>query len=738
MMDPFSPEQETSFDHASQAGAGQSWLDVAIRVRPELKFDVRQQNGREVHIIEDPVRAKFYQVGKPEFELISHLDGNESVGETLIRLNDGQDEADQITEKSANIIAGWLVQCNLGYSPTADSFQRIEKQAQAIHNQKVLGLLNPISIKFKLFDPTKLLDATEASSRWLFSKAFLCLWCVFAVLGLYFLFSHWSELSASSVGILAEGRWIWMLLIWIALKAIHEWAHGIACRRYGGNVPEAGMLLLLFTPMPYVNVTSSWRFKNRWHRFNVAAAGMYVELFISFIAMIVWANSSHEFTRDICFNIFFLSSVTTVLFNANPLMRFDGYYMLTDLLDIPNLYTKSLKWFGDRLKWGLFGTPRTQDICPQSEMVFVRIYGVLAFCWKVLISFSLLIAASVMFYGLGLLMAVAAGILWLAMPVFRFFKSTFASPTPNYRKERVVFSSVCVAGLLVSVFTILHSPATKSAPAIVQFGNEQIVRANGDGFIQNILVVDGQFVRKGDVLVRLLNDELRTEVGNLKRKVRESEIKSRIHTQAAELTETQVEMKNRESLLKKLVEKEQQLANLAIISPMDGFVFQRKLSNRVGEFLKHGDEILTVAQTDDRKILVSIGQEDLESIQSEALSSMRIVLPGQSVFRATMDAVNARATDKPTVPAFCASYGGPLAVEPAMDSEAQSDTSRYRFLTPRFDVELSVDADVGLSLRCGQVGRAFFDTRQQSLGAYLFIETQNWFSGQIEQAMMGR
>lgn len=736
-MDPLSPEQQAPLSQTDTVGTGPSWLDVAIRIRPELKFDVRHQNNRNVHIIEDPVRGKFYQIGEREFGLISQFDGVETVRETLARVNEDLDEDSQISDNAAGIVAGWLVQCNLGYSPTADSLPRIEKQAQALQHQKVMGLINPISIKFKLFDPTKLLDLTEASSRWLFTKAFLGVWVAMAITGLYFLFSNWSELSTSSVGILAEGRWIWMLLIWIGLKAVHEWAHGIACRRYGGHVPEAGMLLLLFTPMPFVNVTSSWRFKNRWHRFNVAAAGMYVELFISFIAMIVWANSSHQFVRDICFNIFFLSSVTTILFNANPLMRFDGYYMLTDLLDIPNLYAKSLKWFADRLKWGLFGTSRTQDICPQAEMPFVRVYGVLAFCWKILISFSLLIAASVMFYGLGLLMAVTAGILWLAMPVLRFFKSVFASPNPSYRKGRVIFSGVSFAILFISVFTILHSPATKSAPAIVQFGDEEILRANGDGFINNILVEDGQFVSKGDVLVRLFNDELGTEVANLKRQVNESEIKSRIHTKSSELMDAQVELKNRESLLKKLAEKEQQLANLQVVAPMDGYVFQRKLSNRIGEYLKQGDEILTVAQTDKRRVLVSIGQEDLESIQSETMASMRVVMPGQNVFQASLDNQNARATDQPTVPAFCASYGGPLAVEPTSNADNESGT-RYQFLTPRFDVRLLVDPEVGADLRCGQVGRAFFDTRQQSLGAYLFLETQKWFSYQLEQATLGR
>jgi putative peptide zinc metalloprotease protein len=736
-MDPVTEHHETSPIEEALPQT-QSWLDIPLRVRPDLKYDVRTQGDREVYVIEDPVRAKFYQVGKAEFELINCLDGKLPVRQSLQDLNAERAADDLLEETSANSIAAWLVQCNLAYSPSADGTQRLEQQAKSLKNQKLMSLINPISIKFKLFNPTRLLDATAAYSGWLFTKTFFVLWFLLACVGLYSVSANWSEISSSSVGILSNGRWIWMLLVWIVLKAIHEWAHGIACRRFGGNVPEAGMLLLLFTPMPYVNVTSSWRFRNRWHRFFVAGAGMYVELFISFIAMIVWANTNSVITKDICFNIFFLSSVTTVLFNANPLMRFDGYYMLADLLDIPNLYSKGLKWFGDRLKWLLFGTPKTPNICPPAELPYARLYGTMAFCWKILISFSLLIGASVLFYGAGVLMAMVGGVMWLAVPVYRFFKSTFAVPNPNYQIGRVALSSICLLGLVASIFTFLHSPATKSAPAIVQFENEQLIRANGDGFIQQILVKDGQRVSRGEMLAVLFNDELQTEVANLKREITETEIKVRIHNKSSELAAGQTELKNRESLLQQLEEKQQQLENLKITAPFDGFVFQRGLSNRVGEYLQQGDEVLSVAQTSSRKIVVSIDQEDLESIQSDELHAMRVALPGQSVFRAEVNSIDTRATDRPSIPAFCASFGGPLPVEPTPNAQDNRPENRYRLLAPRFEVQLMVDEKTGIQLNNGQVGRAFFATRRQSLGAFLYLETSKWFRRQIEQAMIGR
>ena len=222
-------------------------------------------------------------------------------------------------------------------------------------------------------------------------------------------------------------------------KVVHEAAHGIACRRFGGEVPEAGVLLLLFTPMAYVNVTSMWRFANRWHRIVVASAGMYVELFISFLSIIIWQRYPGV-VGDIAFDVFMMSSVTTILFNANPLMRFDGYFILSDLLKIPNLYTKGTKWFADRIRSLYFGLPKTPNLYGPGELGRVAIYGALAFFWKITICFSLIIGASVLFYGAGMILAAIGVVLWFVVPIATQIKGLFgpAAPYPVNRRRMAI------------------------------------------------------------------------------------------------------------------------------------------------------------------------------------------------------------------------------------------------------------------------------------------------------------
>ena len=452
-------------------------------------------------------------------------------------------------EPEAVAISQWLVNSNLIQSGNASVTKRLDQQAKRVSRQKMISLLNPICFRLSLLNPNRLIRSILPYTKWLFSTGFAVIWIVVALMATQVMYSHWEQIGQASIGIFAEGRWIWILSLWVALKLIHELAHGIACQRYGGEVPDAGVLILLFTPLPFVNVTSSWRFPNRWHRIVVAAAGMYVELFIAFLALIAWSGMEASLYADLCFNVFITGSVTTVLFNANPLMRFDGYYMLSDAIGVPNLYPKGTRWFGDRLKVLLFGLPKTPNLCAPNELKKVAIYGSMAFFWKLLISISLVIGASVLFHGAGIVLGVGGMIMWFGIPIYRQLASIFG---PDGRQkisaQRTVFSAAAALALVICGFTILRGPATKSAPAIVQFKKETILRAGADGFVKRVLAYDGQPVRAGQKLVLLENRELSNEVLRLELLLNEARIQSRIHRDQGELALAMVEEENVASL----------------------------------------------------------------------------------------------------------------------------------------------------------------------------------------------
>ena len=717
-------------------GSGEDqWLDTRLTLRSELKFDARNQDQASFVVIEDPVRSKYFQIGDREYRFIASLDGKRTprqIIETLNQTDVGKDNF--LDEESAKTICQWLVQSNLVFAESMDNAKRLNQQAGALRRAQLMGVLNPISCKFKLFNPNQILKAIQPGVQWLFSTWFFMLWCCVAGYALTQIYTHWDQMGAASRGILSGYGWLWLLILWLVLKVVHEAAHGIACRRYGGEVPEAGVLLLLFTPMAYVNVTSMWRFPNRWHRMVVAAAGMYVELFISFLALITWTRTT-GIIADVAFHVFIMSSVTTILFNANPLMRFDGYFLLSDLLCVPNLYTKGTKWFGDRLNSLFFGLPKTPNLCGAHERRRVAIYGCLAYFWKFSISISLIIGAGVLFHGAGLILSAVGVALWIGLPIYKNLQSVFG-PTAKHpvRPIRIGISCIFVALIGISFFSILKAPATKSSPAIVQFADETVIRAAANGFIEQLMVKDGDEVKAGQVLVRLSNPNLKNEVVELERLAEEALTQSRIYKKQNELAQAMAEIKKYEELSSQVIEKREQAAGLNVEAPFDGFVFQRNLEHKIGSFAKRGDPILNVAQRQTKEIVVSIDQRDLESIEGNEGEMLRVVLPGMRVFNSKLVRVIPRASDIPTHPTLCAQAGGPLPVRPVVGNSGNQDEPSLELMSPRFNVFLELDSDTSSQLHSGQRGRAFYSTCQQSLGSYFYLAARDWLEHKIELA----
>ena len=712
----------------SMADPNAQWLGAVLTIRKELRFETRTQSGKTFVIVEDPVRNKFFQIGTREFSLISAVDGKRSMGELITAMDD-----ESIGENFAIQVCQWLIQSNLAYGAGMDSSKRINAQVQSINKAGLISKLNPISFKIKLFNPTKALDTIFPIAKFAFSKAFFVVWCLVAAIGLKTIWSQWDTMGNASAGILSGFGWVWMLAFWLVLKIIHEAAHGIACRKYGGEVPEAGVLMLLFTPMAYVNVTSMWRFASRWHRIVVAAAGMYVELFIAFISVVVWSRTE-GLVADTAFQLFLMSSVTTILFNANPLMRFDGYFILSDILGVANLYPKGTKWFGDRMKSLIFGTPKNPGIIPRGEFWRCSIYGTMAFFWKMLISISLTIGASVLLPNFGVFLAVIGAAMWIAMPLYQQYQQTIGSKAKHpISKRRLAISTGTIAVVGALLFFVLGAPATKSAPAVVQFSNETILRAESPGFIDEVLVESGAEVKEGDLLVRLRNHELLDEVTMLSCDVEESRIQIRIHQQTDELGLATIEEERLAGLEKQLKQKTTMAQSLEIRAPFDGFVFQRQLRNLHGQFVEQGDTVLSVAQHRSKEVIVSIDQRDLDSVKENQGQEIRVMISGMPVFRSRFTRVNPRATTTPTHPSLCAFAGGPLPVKAA--SSESADGPSFELLSPRFSAELSLEDDISKSLHSGQRGLAFFKTGRQSMGSYLYLASCEWLRNKIEMAM---
>jgi len=731
------PEVETTSPGAGAAAVNdEGWLQLRIKLRPDLQFEQREQQGRAVFLVGDPVRNKFFQVGELERRVISAFDGTRTVAE--VAEANFYDVAGQRATVQATQVAKWLVQHHLATIIGADNSKRVQERARNLQRATKWGLLNLISLRFPLFNPTPLLDALKPLGNVLFHPVSVVVWLILMLVATGLIWQRQADFNLEFAGVLSGQQWIWLLLIWSGLKAIHELAHGLACRRYGGEVPEAGVLLLLLTPLAYVNVTSSWKFRSRWQRMTVAAAGMYLELFVAAIAAIIWTQLAEaSLWKDLCLHTFIMASVTTVLFNANALMKFDGYYLFSDLVEIPNLYGKGTAWIWDRLRVQCLGWQPQQSLGKGWDRWIIPIYAVLSAAWRVLVSIGLIIGAGVLFHGVGLAIAATAVFSWYLTPAIKQIRA-FSQLSQHQPLNWYRLGGSALIGLtsLIGIFLVFSSPASKSAPAIVRFENESVLRAGSDGFVQAIHVKDGQRVNKGQLLVELENSTLVTDVHLLEAQLEECRIQVRQHLQARELAKHQAELERKRSLEEQLAEKLAKVAELQLLAPFDGVILQRNLAHLPGCFLKQGEPVLTVAESAALEIVVSIEQDDFAGVQAVEGNAFRAVFPGAPVTACVLKATKPSASTTPVHEAMCASYGGPLAVKPkAKNRGNETDRTETELLTPRFNLELAATGELQKQLNAGQSGWVVFPVEQHSLGTYWYLAATRWLERKIDAAM---
>ena len=248
------------------------------------------------------------------------------------------------------------------------------------------------------------LTRTAPRMKWLFSQGFVAIWLVAAVAALSIVFNRTDEFFKPFNSLLATENLPFLWLSFIGLKIWHELGHGYACKIYGGAVPEMGMLLICGTPAAYVDASAAWSFPERWKRLTVMLGGMYFESIVAIPAVFVWAFSASPMLSSCAYQLVMMASLITVLFNANPLMKYDGYFIAGELLGIQNLRGRSDQLIKDGLKKLFLGLEPKASTLSFRERVILLVYGVAASIYKTLlvISIAVIIAMKFPFVGLAL------------------------------------------------------------------------------------------------------------------------------------------------------------------------------------------------------------------------------------------------------------------------------------------------------------------------------------------------
>jgi len=518
----------------------------------------------------------------------------------------------------------------------------------------------------------------------LFSIWGALLWC--AVVGFASVLAavHWNELTQNlSDRILALENLALMALIYPVVKTFHELGHAFAVKRWDGEVHEIGVMLLVFYPVPYVDASMSSAFRSKWQRAAVGSAGIVVEIFIASLAMMLWTAVEPGLVRAVAMNVIIVASVSTLMFNGNPLLRFDAYYVLSDLLEIPNLGQRGNRQIGYAIKRYLL---RIKDVSSpawgRSEGFWLALYAVLSFLYRLFVVFaiSLFVTLRYAFFGTALT-------LWfLSMMVIYPMAKLALAPMTDVKLRPIrgriyAIGGVALAALLFAIFTV-PVPYSTHVEGMVWVEENAIVRAGTDGFVDAILTAPESRVTPGQELLRLTNPQAELNVRVLAAELEQAKLAQR--AAIGDAGRAQILAENVRYLQEQVNAADQRRRDLIVASGASGAFLLPNAADIGGKYLHRGDRLGVIADSARFIVVALIPEASIDDVRNgNSRAAMRFVSqPGREQAAEIVRIMPASTTQLPSR-VLSADGGGPFPLDP----RAQDGLTSFE---PFYRAELSV------------------------------------------------
>lgn len=702
------------------------------RLRPHVQITRQHYRGQRWHVLHDPATNQFFRLGPVAYEYIQLLDGRRTVEEvwqiSLTRHGDDAPTQGEVIQLISQVYNSNLLAVDA--SPDVEQLlgrgrDRLKKTIQ----QQAIGLMY---FKIKVLNPDRLLAWLEPILRPLLNRWGLIAWAAVVLSAIFAIIPHLQELRTGVESTFAPSNWGWIFAVFVVTKLIHETGHGVICKRFGGQVPEFGFMMLVLMPAPFVDASASWAFDNKWRRVAVAAGGMIFELFVASLAAFVWVatrSGGSPLLHQLAYNAMFTASVSTVLFNANPLMRFDGYYMLSDMLEIPNLMQRStnmLKYLAEKIFFRVKDNyPPTSD---REEQIILVIYGAGALVYRIFLFFSITLYVMGKMFGLGLVLAVWTSAMWFLLPLAGFVHYLASSPKIAESRARVVFTTVVLAAVAIVLVGAIPFPDRRFGDGVVESPSRTGIFAGVDGFVTEAYVRPGDIVRKGDVLISMSSRELETQRETLEATIREvRSLESQYMTQNQAMA--QISRAKIATLTEQLAKVDMRLGKLKVVATGDGVVVGRDPNVSVGMFVREGSPLCELVDTSSVRVAAELGQteggwlfdlpRDQFKVEMRTLSRIDRIVPGsvQRIIEAGQREL--------AHPALGVHGGGVIETDP-------KDKSGRQTKRPNFRVDITGDPGVGMALGApGERVRIRFTLPSKPLLAQWLDRLQKIIQGRV-------
>jgi putative peptide zinc metalloprotease protein len=691
----------------------ESWHRIAeqkIGLRSTVRVQRQMFRGERWYVVQDPFTNQFYRLRPATWAFVARLNRVRTVDqawkETLRRDPDTAPGQGDVIELLAQLYHANL----LHYSLPPDSARLFERYRKRKQRELKASLSNIMFFRVPLFDPDALLKALMPLIKIIIGPIGALLWLAMVGFGIKLAIDNSASLLVQTQGILAPSNLALLYLGMVIIKSLHEFGHAFAVRRFGGEVHTMGVMFLIFNPLPYMDATAAWAFRNKWKRVFVGASGMIFEVFVAACAMIVWAHTGSGILNSLAYNMMFIASVSTIVFNINPLLRFDGYYILSDLLDIPNLHQQArqhLVYLVERFAFGCkkAETPATTG----KEGTLLALFGVLSSLYRVVVFTGILLFVADRFLLAGIIMALVCVMSWLIVPSVKLVRYLASSPRLERVRMRAAAVSLGTAAAVVALLYFCPAPVNFKAPGVLKAKQYSIVASEVQGAVREVIAPSGSRVAPGDPLVRFVNPELEWKIEEAEAALREN----RTRFQRA-MQERQADMKpitSRIDFFEKQLERlREQREALVLRSAMHGVWVSPNLEDLVGMWLPRGTPMGQLVN-DSLFLFVSVvSQEDGSRLFEDEILNTTVRIRGQADTELAVAAYTSIPMEQTDLPSSSLGWagGGDIAVK---TDDRQGTTSAEPF----YEVRALLRESDAPNLLHGRSGKIKFDLPMKPL-----------------------
>lgn len=669
-----------------------SWHSVAElrpRLMPQALVHRHVYRGQVWFVVQDRAGGRFHRLSPATHALVAAMDGSKTV-QALWESANTSTTGDACTQNEVVDLLVQLHAANLLQSDvTPDSavlFDRYRKKRRDTLKQ---WLLNPMSLKLPLYDPEAMLVRWLPRLAWCMGRAGAALWLAVVVPALVLAAQHWNALTHDLSGrVLSSGNLLVMAFVFPVVKLLHELGHAFATKVWGGAVHEMGLMFLVFAPVPYVDASSASAFPQKHRRAIVAAAGMLVEVFLAALALYVWLLAEPGVVRAVAFNVMLVAGFSTLVVNGNPLLRYDGYFILTDLIEMPNLAQRGQKYFAALWDRYVFGAHDVDlDLESAAERRWLLAYTPLAWCYRVFITVVIIVFIAGQFFFFGVLLALWGAFSLVCLPLWKIYKHVAASPTLHRQRARAMRISAALAAGIVLVAFALPMPLRTRAEGVVWLPDQAILHAGGNGFFQRWLAQPDSRVTRGTPLYLLEDAQLGAELEVARAKVAEAEAKHRAE-QFENPVKAAVLQRQLEQEREVLRRTEERAAKLIGYAEADGTLITASPQDMPGRYFKKGELLGYVLESNSLIARVVVPQDDIDLVRTRWKSAeLRLA----ETLTHTLPAVLARqvpaAVDELPTVALSLSGGGTIPTVP-------SDSTGMKTIERVFLVDLGLPDEV--------------------------------------------